>query len=132
MPQTPWSSCMDGTRGRQPGMVPTSSTLARLSKRLLTALRSAPGMSWYGPVNCLSGREPVTRLFVWVHKFADCATAMIYCDESTTGPAEILVVLPAQRRSRLRPEFVFEFLSFVRFLGAVDAGAELHVHDAIT
>jgi len=89
-------------------------------------------MSWYGPVNCLSGREPVTRLFVLVHKFADCATAMIYCDESTTGPAEILVVLPAQRRSRLRPEFVFEFLSFVRFLGAVDAGAELHVHDAIT
>jgi hypothetical protein len=102
------------------------------STRLLVALRSAPGQSWYGPVNCCSGREPVTRLFTLVHKFADCATAMIYCNESKTGPAEILAVLPAQRRSRLRPEFAFEFLSFARFLGSVDAGAELHVHDAIT
>jgi len=67
-----------------------------------------------------------------VHKFADCATAMIYCNESKTGPVEILAVLPAQRRSRLRPEFAFEFLSFARFLGSVDAGAELHVHDAVT
>jgi hypothetical protein len=102
------------------------------SKRLLGALRSAPGQSWYGPVNCCSGCEPVTRFFALVHKFADCATAMIYCNESKTGPAEILAVLPAQRRSRLRPEFAFEFLSFARFLGSVEAGAELHVHEAIT
>lgn len=100
--------------------------------RLLDALRSAPGQSWYGPVNCCSRREPATRFFALVHAFADCATAMIYCNESKTGPAEIVAVLPAQRRSRLRPEFAFEFLSFARFLGSVDAGAEFRVHDAIT
>ena len=82
-------------------------------------------------MNCCSGREPATRFFVLVHKFTDCATAMIYCNESKTGPAEILAVLPAQRRSRLRPEFAFEFLSFARFLGSIDAASEFHVHDAI-
>ena len=102
------------------------------SARLLEALRSATGQSWYGPVNCCWGHEPATRFFALVHELADCATAMIYCNESKTGPAEILAVLPAERRSRLRPEFAFEFVSFVRFLGSLDAGAELHVHDAIT
>jgi hypothetical protein len=57
---------------------------------------------------------------------------MIYCNESKTGPAEILAALPAERRTNLRPEFAFEFLAFARFLGSVDAGAELKVHDAIT
>jgi hypothetical protein len=57
--------------------------------------------------------------------------ASIYCDESKAGPAEILVAIPPGRRSHLRDEFAFEFLAFARFLGALSAGAELYVHDAI-
>jgi hypothetical protein len=66
-----------------------------------------------------------------VHDLSDCAIASIYCDESKAGPAEILAVIPAHRRSHLRDEFAFEFLAYVRFLGSLSAGAELQVHDAI-
>jgi len=101
-------------------------------KRLLQALRAAPGKSWYGPVNCCPLGEPATRFFAIVHDLCDCAVASIYCDESKAGPAEILAVVPAKGRSRLREEFAFEFLAFARFLGSLSAGAELEVHEAIT
>ena len=73
----------------------------------------------------------MTRFFALVHDLSDCAIASIYCDESKAGPAEILAVIPADRRSHLREEFAFEFLAFARFLGSLSAGAELQVHDAI-
>jgi hypothetical protein len=66
-----------------------------------------------------------------VHDLSDCGIASIYCDESKAGPAEILAVIPAERRKCLRDEFAFEFLAFARFLAALNAGAELQVHDAI-
>jgi len=97
-------------------------------QRLLDALRRAPGRSWYGPVNCSASGEPANRFFALVHDLGDCAVAMIYCDESKTGPAEIVTVIPAERRGRLREEFPFEFLAFTSFLGstAVSAGQEIH------
>lgn len=56
---------------------------------------------------------------------------MIYYDESKTGPAEVLAIIPAGRRDRLRDEFAFEFLGFTRFLGQLRPGAELRVHEAV-
>jgi hypothetical protein len=103
-------------------------------KRVIHALRSAAGNgsnSWYGPVNCCTSGEPMARFFVLVHDLSDAAIAMIYCNESKAGPAEILAVIPANRRAQLRDEFAFEFLAFARFLGTISAGAELQVHDAI-
>src|SRR4030095_10699068 len=100
-------------------------------KRLLQTLRAAPGRSWYGPVKCYPSGEPPARFFALVHDLSDCGLASIYCDESKAGPAEILAVIPAHRRPHLRDEFAFEFLAFVRFLGALSVGAELQVHDAI-
>ena len=102
------------------------------STPMLEALRQAHGHSWYGVVPCRSKREPGARLFTVVHEAADSATAMIYCNESKAGPAEIVAVLPASRRARLREDYAFEFLSFARFLGAVEAECELRVHEAIT
>ena len=93
---------------------------------------AAPGRSWYGAVNCCYPREPAGRFFALVHDLSDCAMAVIYCDESKAGPAEIVVVAPSHRRTRLRAEFAFEFLSFARFLGALSAEAEFEVHEAIT
>ncbi|HTP31503.1 MAG TPA: hypothetical protein VMJ75_04965 [Candidatus Acidoferrales bacterium] len=100
-------------------------------RRLLQSLRAAPGNSWYGAVSCGSAGERATRFFVLVHDLSDCAVASIYCDESKAGPAEIVAVVPASRRARLREEFAFEFLAFARFLGALGAGDEVQVHDAI-
>jgi hypothetical protein len=102
-----------------------------LDKRLLQQLRASPGKSWYGPVHCCRTGEAEGRFFALVHDLGDCAMAMIYCDESKAGPAEVLAVVPAGRLSRLREDFAFEFLAFARFLGSIGAGAELEVHDAV-
>jgi len=99
-------------------------------KRLLHALRAAPGSSWFGSVSCGSAKSS-SRFFALVHDLSDCAVASIYCDESKAGPAEIIAVIPAKRRAVLREEFAFEFLAYARFLGSLSAGAELQVHEAI-
>jgi hypothetical protein len=98
----------------------------------LEALKGAPGRSWFGPVNCAAAGEPAARFFAVVHNLADCATAMVYCDESKAGPAELVVVIPAERRAQLRAEFAFEFVAFASFLGCIGAGADLSIHDWIS
>ena len=102
------------------------------SQRLEDALLGAPGPSWFGPVSCFAPGEPVTHFFVVVHDLTDCAVTTIYCEESKTGPVEIVAVIPAERRARLRQEFAFEFLAFSGFLGCLKAGAEFEVSEAIS
>ena len=99
--------------------------------RLLRALRRTPGRSWYGPVRCGASDGTETKFFAVVHDLRDCGVACLYCDDSKSGPAEIIAVIPAERRPGLRSEFAFEFLAFATFLGALSSGAELQVHDAI-
>jgi len=99
--------------------------------RLLRALETVAGRSWYGPINCSGAGAPAARFFVLVHDLCDSAIASIYCDESKAGPAEILAVLSPHRPARLRDDFAFEFLSFARFLGSLGAGQELPVHEGI-
>jgi hypothetical protein len=101
----------------------------RASRRLLQALRDTPGRSWYGPVNCAVPGEAPTRFFSLIHALCDCAVAMIYCNDSRTGPVEIVAVIPPELRARLRPDFAFEFVAFARFLGALSEGGALSVHD---
>jgi len=102
------------------------------TQRLVEALRSAPGKSWYGPVQCAASGHGQARFFALIHALQDCAVAMLYCDESKTGPAEIVIVIPAERRGRIREEFAFEFVAFASFLGCLNASAGLAVHDRIT
>lgn len=71
------------------------------------------------------------RFFALIHDLSDCAVAMIYCDDSKAGPAEIVAVVPPGRRSHLRDEFSFEFLTFARFLGSLSERAALEVHNAV-
>ena len=104
---------------------------SRPDQHLLRALRDKLGKSWYGPLNCALPDERSNRFFILVHDLPDSAVASIYCDESKTGPAELVAVLPASRRSELREDFAFEFLAFAHFLGSVSTAAELQVHDAI-
>lgn len=100
--------------------------------RLLRALRAATGTSWYGSINCGAPGETPAKFFLLVHDLSDCAVASIYCDESKTGPAEIVAVIPAHRRPSLRADFAFEFLAYAHFLGCLDSATELQVHDSIT
>jgi hypothetical protein len=80
-------------------------------------------------VTCCGGGPFSTKFFAVVHDLTDCAVVALYCGESKTGPAEILAVLPAARRSHLRSEFAFEFVTFAQFLGAVCPTCALQVHD---
>ena len=102
------------------------------SRRLLQALQATPGRSWYGPVNCVVQGEAPTRFFSLIHALCDCAVAMVYCNDSRTGPVEIVAVIPPELRARLRPDFAFEFVAFARFLGALSEGDALTVHDLMT
>jgi hypothetical protein len=103
----------------------------RASTRLLNTLRTVQGRSWFGPMRCASPGEPPARFFVTVHHLEDCAVAMVYCGDSKAGPAEVLAVIPAEFRSRLRPEFAFEFLAFASFLGGIGESAAITVQDRI-
>ncbi len=103
------------------------------NQRLADVLKNAPGTSWYGPVNCTASGEPRSRFFAVAHALGDCAIAMLYCDESKTGPAEVVVVIPADRRDRLRPEFAFELVAFAGFLGCLGGlDSNMAVHDHIS
>jgi hypothetical protein len=99
--------------------------------RLLDALRGAIGTSWSGAITCRTPEDGSARFFTLVHDLSDCAIALIYCDETRVGPAEIVIVVPANRRAQLRDEFAFEFLGFARFLRMISAEAELTVHEAV-
>jgi hypothetical protein len=90
------------------------------------------GKSWFGPLRLASPGEPPARFFAIVHQLEDCALAMVYCGDSKAGPAEVLAAIPAGYRSRLRPEFAFEFLAFASFLGAVGESAAITLQDRIT
>jgi hypothetical protein len=57
---------------------------------------------------------------------------MVYCGDSKAGPAEVLAVVPGEFRSRLRPEFAFEFLVYASFLGAIGESAAIAVEERIT
>jgi len=80
-------------------------------------------------VNCGVPGETPTRFFSLIHALGDCAVALIYCNDSRTGPVEILTVIPPELRARLRPDFAFEFVAFARFLGALSEGGALTVHN---
>ncbi len=93
----------------------------RVSRRLRDALRNAPGRSWYGRVNS-GAADQEARFFVLMHALGDCAVALIYCDDSKSGPAEIVMAIPPRGSARLRPDFAFEAVAFARFLGAIGEG----------
>jgi len=99
--------------------------------RLAKILRNAAGRSWFGPITCTAPGELAGRFFLVIHDLRDCAVVMIYCEESKAGPAEILAIVPADRRRRLRAEFAFEFLAFAGFLGSLGTGAELEVGERL-
>jgi hypothetical protein len=78
-----------------------------------------------------TSEERDNRFFAVVHRLADCAVAMVYCDESKTGPMELVAIIPAERRTRLRPDFAFELVAFASFLGSAADGANLAITEGI-
>ena len=102
------------------------------ARRLLKTLRRASGRSWFGAIKWPSAEGADNRFFAVIHDLGDCAVAMIYCDESKAGPAEVLAVIPAERRSRLRAEFPFEFMAFTSFLRSISEVSTEQLYEKMT
>ena len=100
-------------------------------RRILGKLRQLPG-SWYGRLRAeIPGGVPLS-FCASIHDLGDAGLASLDLDGSPYGPMEVLLVVPAQRRSKIRPELAFEFVAFLRFLeGPESVGAEMAIHDYI-
>ena len=100
-------------------------------RAILNQLRKLPG-SWYGRLRSGRRHELTLCLCASIHDLGDAALAVIDMEGSPGGPLQIVLVVPAQRLARVRPDLAFEFVCFVRFLeGPETAGAELAIHDHI-
>jgi hypothetical protein len=74
---------------------------------------------------------PPLNFCATIQDLADCALAMVDLEDSQQRPLEIVLAVPRQRRPKLRPDFAFEFVSFLRFLHAATAGSEMALHDHV-
>ena len=100
-------------------------------RRILNQLRRLPG-SWYGRLQSHRPDELALNFRASIHDLGDAGLAVIDMEGSPGGPLQIVLVVPARRLARIRPDLAFEFVSFVRFLeGPETLGAELAIHDRI-
>jgi len=98
---------------------------------ILNQLRKLPG-SWYGRLHSHRRHELMLNFCASIHDLGDAGLAVIDMDGSPGGPLQIILVVPAQRLPRVRPDRAFEFVPFVRFLeGPETVGSELAIHDYI-
>lgn len=98
---------------------------------ILAGLGNAQG-SWYGRLHKQEPREPLVGVHASVYDLGDAGLGILDVENASGGPEEVVVVAPAGRLPALRPEFAFEFLSFLRFLGGPEiAGSEVAIHDHI-
>jgi hypothetical protein len=100
-------------------------------RHILSKLRELPG-SWYGRLHARD--RGGLRLSFWasIHDLGDAGLAAIDMEGSPGSALEIILVVPAGRRAKLRPDLAFEFVSFLRFLeGPESLGSEMAVHDYI-
>jgi hypothetical protein len=100
-------------------------------RRILQNLRELPG-SWYGRLRSRIPGEAPMSFTASIHDLGDAGLGVLDLEGSPGGPLQVLLVVPASRRARLRPELAFEFVSFLRFLeGAENLGTELAIHDYV-
>jgi hypothetical protein len=100
------------------------------SRPLLRKLRSSKG-AWYGKVGCrLPGERPAS-FCTSIHDLGDSAVALIDVEDSNGSPAEVVAVIPNHRIPSIRPDFAFEFVTFLRFVRAAEVGSELPIHDYV-
>ena len=114
-----WDPAADWFGPEEIAVQPTAQLLRRLRHR----------SGWYaGTLRCSSFLIP--DVFVTARDLGDVAVATMDLP-NMPGPVQILGVLPAARRNRLRAEFAFHLTSYAAMLNALPASAELAVCDGI-
>jgi hypothetical protein len=98
---------------------------------ILSKLRELPG-SWYGRMRTRVAGGPELSFRACMYDLGDAGLAVLDLEGSAGGPLLNSLVVPEQRRERVRPELAFEYVSYLRFLeGPSGAGSELAMHDYI-
>ncbi len=96
---------------------------------LVAKLRELHGC-WQGRLLAQAPGSPSLAFCVQLRDLGDVGLATLDLEGSPGGPVEALLIVPAQRRGRIRPELAFEFTSYLRFLdGPVSQGSEIAIHD---
>lgn len=68
----------------------------------------------------------------WIRDLGDAGLAVIDMEGSSGGPLQIILAVPQQRLTKMRPDLAFEFVSFVTFLeGHKKSGSEHEIHDYV-
>jgi hypothetical protein len=98
---------------------------------LISKLRQAAG-TWYGPMRTQVPGGPAFSLWATTRDLDDAGLATLDMEGSSGGPLQTILIVPAQRRGRLRVDLAFEFVSYLRFLeGRETTGSEMAIHDYI-
>lgn len=96
---------------------------------LLSRLREHEG-SWCGRLRGQVPGGPPLTFRASTRDLDDAGLATLDMDGSSGGPLQTILIVPSQRRSRMRADLAFEFVSFLRFLeGPESSGAESAWHD---
>ena len=100
-------------------------------RNIVRKLRELRG-SWHGRLRSQVPGELPLSFCGAIYDLGDAGLGLLDMEGSANGPLEVVVVIPAQRRKAVRPEFAFEFTSFLRFLeGKVSTGWEMAIHDYV-
>ena len=100
-------------------------------RHIVRKLRNTPG-AWYGRLREQEPGELPLVFCAWLHDLGDAGIGVVDLEGSPGGPLEVIAVIPGARIKKLRPEFAFEFVAFLRFLeGPESLGSELALHDYI-
>jgi hypothetical protein len=88
--------------------------------------------SWYGKLVADIPGEPRLTFCACFHDLGDAGLGVVDLEGTEHGPLHYVLVVPGERRAHARPEFAFEFVSFLRFLeGRHSRGSEMALHDYI-
>jgi len=101
------------------------------SRGILRKLRPLAS-SWHGKLRAQLPGQLSLDFWASIHDLGDAALAVLDLEGSPGGPLEVILVIPAHRRARIRKDFAFEFAAFLRFLeGPETSGSELAIHDHV-
>lgn len=100
----------------------------RAASKLVRKLRMRTG--WYaGPLYC--EESAAMSLHIMVRDLGDAAVATVDFADAAGAPAQVLAIVPGERRPLVRADFPFSFTSYLSLLKVLPEGAELPVHDGI-
>lgn len=100
----------------------------RAARKLARKLRLRTG--WYsGPLHC--DESTALSLHMMVRDVGDAAVATVDFADAAGAPAQVLAIIPGERRTLVRSDFAFSFTSYLSLLKVLPEGAELPVHDGM-